>query len=82
MKRILRRRAGKNKENTTMFYKLDEYTNGNHIYMRMRLDSGRIEEIDVYITQKGIKYITGVDRGINQNYKLRQEIIDAFNKLY
>lgn len=32
-----------------MAIKLAEHTNGNHIYMRMCLDNGRTEEIDVYL---------------------------------
>lgn len=36
-----------------MAVKLTEQTNGAHIFMRLRLDSGRVEEIDAYITEKG-----------------------------
>ena len=38
--------------------KLAEHTNGTHIYMRMRLDNGRIEEIDVYLRKDGEHYKT------------------------
>ena len=31
-----------------MAIKLAEQTNGPHIFMRLRLDSGRVEEIDAY----------------------------------
>ena len=36
-----------------MAIKLAEQTNGPHIFMRLRLDSGRVEEIDAYTTEKG-----------------------------
>lgn len=62
-----------------MLVKLAEETQGSHIYMRMKLESGRIEEIDVYITEAGIKYHTTAD---NTNPEIRKEIIEAFNKLY
>ena len=71
--------------------KLEEHTNGNHIYMRMKLDNGRIEEIDVYIREDGEQYKTSADNGAEldkteeqkQNRKaLREEIIRAFNELY
>lgn len=55
-----------------------EHTYGTHIYMKMKLDNGRIEEIDVYLTDKGIKYVTSSDHRI----ELRNEIIEAFEKLY
>ena len=70
--------------------KLMEHTYGNHIYMKMKLDNKRIEEIDVYLRKDGEYYVTSADHGIElcsgeklkQKQKLRQEIIDAFNKLY
>lgn len=71
--------------------KLDEHTNGNHIYMKMKLDNGRIEEIDVYIREDGEYYKTSADYGAEldkteeqkRNRKaLREEIIKAFNELY
>lgn len=40
-----------------MAVKLAEQTNGTHIFMRLRLDSGRVEEIDAYTTEKGWHYI-------------------------
>lgn len=40
-----------------MAVKLTEQTNGPHIYMRLRLDSGRVEEIDAYTTEKGWHYV-------------------------
>lgn len=45
-----------------MAVKLTEQTNGPHIYMRLRLDSGRVEEIDAYTTEKGWHYVTSADR--------------------
>ena len=69
---------------------LYEYTNGSHIYMKVRLDNGRIEKIDVYLRNDGEHYVTSADHGmelcsgerLKQKQKLRQEIIDAFNELY
>lgn len=58
--------------------KIIEHTYGAHIYMQIKLDSGRIEEIDVYLTDKGRKYVTSADHQID----LRNEIIKAFEKLY
>ena len=40
-----------------MAIKLAEQTNGPHIFMRLRLDSGRVEEIDAYITEEGWRYV-------------------------
>ena len=70
--------------------KLKEHTYGNHIYMKMRLDNKRIEEIDVYLRKDGEHYVTSANHGmelcsgenLKQRQKLRQEIIDAFNELY
>ena len=70
--------------------KLVEHTYGTHIYMKMRLDNKRIEEIDVYLRNDGNHYVTSVDYGmelcsgerLKQRQKLRQEIIDVFNELY
>ena len=70
--------------------KLVEHTYGTHIYMKMRLDNKRIEEIDVYLRNDGEHDVTRTDHGmelcsgerLKQKQKLRQEIIDAFNELY
>ena len=71
--------------------KLIEHTYGTHIYMKMRLDNKRIEEIDVYLRNNGEHYyVTSADHGmelcsgenLKQRQKLRQGIIDAFNELY
>ena len=40
-----------------MAVKLTEQTNGPHIFMRLRLDSGRVEEIDAYISEEGWRYV-------------------------
>ena len=73
-----------------MAVKLVEHTYGNHIYMKMRLDNKRIEEIDVYLRNDGEHYVTSVDHGmelykgkeLEERKRLRQEIIDTFNRLY
>ena len=73
-----------------MAEKLYEYTNWSHIYMKMRLDNKRIEEIDVYIRNDGEHYVTSADHGMSlykgkeleERKRLRQEIIDTFNELY
>lgn len=70
--------------------KLVEHTYGTHIYMKMRLDNKRIEEIDAYLRKDGEHYVTSADHGmelysgenLKQRQKLRQGIIDAFNELY
>ena len=67
--------------------KLVEHTNGNHIYMKMRLDNGRIDEIDVFLDKNGKEiYKTSADHGMEldpeSHTKVRNEIIEAFNKLY
>lgn len=60
--------------------KLIEHTYGSHIYMKLMLDNERIEEIDVYLKSDGNHtYITSVD---NSNNSLRNDIINAFNRLY
>lgn len=73
-----------------MAVKLVEHTYETHIYMKMRLDNGRIEEIDVYLRNDGEHYVTSVDHGmelykgkeLEERKRLRQEIIDTFHKLY
>lgn len=73
-----------------MAVKLVEHTYGTHIYMKMRLDNGRIEEIDVYLRNDGEHYVTSVDhrmelykgKELEERKRLRQEIINAFNELY
>lgn len=58
--------------------KLIEHTCGTHIYMKMELDNGQIEEIDVYVREDGEHYKTSCDN----DTEARQEIIDTFNKLF
>ena len=57
--------------------KITEHTNGTHIYMKMELN-GKIQEIDVYLTNSGEVYRTTAD----SNEKEREEVINAFNFLY
>ena len=61
-----------------MAIKLAEQTNGPHIFMRLRLDSGRVEEIDAYITEEGWRDVTSADR----TPEVRLRIIAAFHTLY
>ena len=73
-----------------MAVKLVEHTYGTHIYMKMRLDDKRIEEIDVYLRNDGEHYVTSADhvmelykgKELEERKRLRQEIIDNFNRLY
>lgn len=61
--------------------KLAEHTYGSHIFMRIKLDNGRIEEIDVYLDENGKEtYRTSADPGNHQ--EVREQIIEAFKKLY
>ena len=61
-----------------MAIKLAEQTNGPHIFMRLRLDSGRVEEIDAYTTEKGWRYVTSADR----TPEVRLRIIAAFHTCF
>lgn len=73
-----------------MVAKLKEHTYGTHIYMKMELNNGRIEEIDVYLRNDGEHYVTSADHGIElykgkeleKRKQLRREIIDTFHELY
>lgn len=66
-----------------MAIKLCEHTNGTHVYMRLKLDNGRIEEVDAYATETGWKYHTSADNNPDfPNPEIRAQIIAAFNKLY
>lgn len=66
-----------------MAIKLAEHTCGTHIYMRLRLDNGRVEEIDAYITPDGWTYHTSADNNPEQpKPEIRRQIIEAFNELY
>lgn len=55
--------------------KLVEHTYGLHIYMKMELDNGRIEAIDVYLRDDGEHYKVS-------SPEIEDEIIAAFNALY
>ena len=61
-----------------MATKLCEHTYGGHTYMRLCLDSGRVEEIDVFYRENGIFYKTSADH----TPQLREQIIAAFNALF
>lgn len=61
-----------------MAVKLVEHTYGTHIYMCFRLDNGRIEGIDIYITENGKTYRTTADN----EPETRAQIISAFHELY
>ena len=45
---------------------------------RLRLDSGRVEEIDAYTTEEGWRYVTSADR----TPEVRLRIIAAFHTLH
>lgn len=71
--------------------KLIEHTYGSHIYMKIKLDDKRIEEIDVYIREDGFHYRTSADNGAEldqteeqkqKRIELRNKIIKAFKELY
>lgn len=66
-----------------MATKLFEQTTGGHTYMRMRLDSGRIEEIEVFYRENGTTYRTSADHcPENHPAGLREQIIAAFEELF
>ena len=66
-----------------MAHKLAEYTYGDHAYMRLILDSGRIEEIDVFFREDETIYKTSADYcPENHPAGLRAQIISAFKALY
>ena len=69
-----------------------EYTDGNksytHTFMRMQLDNGAIEEIDMFTDAKGKKYKTRLDdsiriggKGVTSKRRGRMELINAFEAL-
>ena len=55
--------------------KLIEHTYGLHIYMKLELDNGRIEEIDVYLRDDGEHYQVS-------SPEIADEIIAAYHALY
>ena len=69
-----------------------EYTDGNksytHTFMRMQLDNGMIEEVDMFTDAKGKKYKTRLDdsiriggKGVTSKRRMRMELINAFEEL-
>lgn len=69
-----------------------EYTDGNkpytHTFMRMQLDNGTIEEVDMFTDARGKKYKTRLDdsiriggKGSVTKKKMRIELINAFEAL-
>ena len=69
-----------------------EYTDGNklytHTFMRMQLDNGTIEEVDMFTDAKGKKYKTRLDdsiriggKGVTSKRRMRMELISAFEAL-
>lgn len=76
-------------QNLTSFI---EYTDGNkpytHTFMRMQLDNGVIEEVDMFTDSKVKKYRTRLDdsiriggKGVTHKRKMRVELINAFEAL-
>ena len=66
-----------------MAIKLAEHTSGAHIYMRVMLESKRIEEIDVYFRADGEHIVTSADHWPGSHPAgLRDEIIRAYRELY
>ena len=69
-----------------------EYTDGNklytHTFMRMQLDNGAVEEVDMFTDAKGKKYKTRLDdsiriggKGVTSKRRMRMELISAFEAL-
>lgn len=66
-----------------MAIKLSEHTYGSNVYMRVLLDSGRIEELTVFFRDDGEHIETSADYcPENHPVGLREEIIKAFHELY
>ena len=67
-----------------------EYTDKpyTHTFMRMQLDNGMIEEVDMVIDAKGKKYRTRLDdsirvggKGVTSKRGMRMGLINAFEAL-
>lgn len=69
-----------------------EYDNGNkpytHTFMRMQLDNGTVEEVEMFTDAKGKKYRTRLDdsiriggKGVTAKRRMRVELINAFEYL-
>lgn len=56
---------------------LKEHTYGTYIYMKIEID-GKIEEIGVFLRDNSETYRTSGDNDPER----REQIIEAFNKLY
>ena len=67
-----------------------EYTDKpyTHTFMRMQLDNGAVEEVDMFTDSKGKKYRTHLDdsirvggKGVTSKRRMRMELINAFEAL-
>lgn len=69
-----------------------EYIDGNkpytHTFMRMQMDNGKIEEVDMFTDVRGKKYKTRLDdsirvggKGVTSKRRMRMELISAFEAL-
>ena len=69
-----------------------EYDNGKkpytHTFMRMQLDNGSVEEVEMFTDAKGKKYRTRLDdsirvggKGVTAKRRMRIELINAFEYL-
>ena len=67
-----------------------EYTDKpyTHTFMRMQLDNGMIEEVDMFTDAKGNRYKTRLDdsiriggKGVTSKRRMRMELINAFESL-
>ena len=59
-----------------------------HTFMRMQLDNGAIEEVDMFTDTRGKKYKTRLDdsiriggKGVTSKRRMRIELINAFEAL-
>ena len=69
-----------------------EYIDGNkpytHTFMRMQMDNGKIEEVDMFTDARGKKYKTRLDdsiriggKGVTSKRRMRMELINTFEAL-
>lgn len=70
-----------------MITKITEHTYGSHIYMKLQLDDGSTEEIDVFYKPDGSEvYRTTADSNddltAEEKQKRRNLIIATFDNLY
>lgn len=66
----------------------DENKQNTHVFMRMQMDNGKIEEIDLFANDKVRKYRTRLDDDIREcrkgsvaKKKMRIELINTFETL-